>query len=190
MSSLPSINLDRPMAIEDGLARLSTNDDAMRAVLALGFRPPPASAVQFNAELGSLSRLSDEEIGDMLYQLSEYTAFTEFKLAELQGQRNTAETQLQFIESQVRISLRMGEKLTVQEKEDITRTNERVVEAKARFDFLSAQCDIINVIKTSNQRRWETVSRHITQRGQAIDRFRRDDNVGNAPMSRFRRSPR
>jgi hypothetical protein len=110
--------------------------------------------------------------------------------------RDQSEKQLDFVKSRLRIGLKFdseGKKMAVKDKDDMVEVDPRVVDANAKFLYDNTVYSLTKVLRDKSQRDWETVSRRITQRGQAIDRARRDGNVGGAPspaqLSRTFRRP-
>jgi hypothetical protein len=61
-------------------------------------------------------------------------------------------------------------------------TDPRFNEAKSRVLYTEAVYKLTKTIRDKAQRNWETISRRITQRGQEIDRMKRESNVAGVPI--------
>jgi hypothetical protein len=139
-----------------------------------------------------LTELGDDELGDLLNNLSQYCGYAEYQLALASVARDEAEARLDYISARVRIGIKAnhaelraeGEgKLTEKDKNDLVETEPRVVAARSESLYADASYHLIKVIRDKTQRDWETVSRRITQRGQEVERMRREANVSHVPTA-------
>lgn len=127
-----------------------------------------------------LASLDDRALGDVLNQANIWCGYVESELAQAKTFRDAAETRRDFIRAKVRMQVRAGaeKKLSNPDKDDNVETDPRVAQAENDLLFHEARYAYIKVLVNNAQRDWDTISRHITQRGQEIDRHRRGDNVG------------
>jgi hypothetical protein len=61
-------------------------------------------------------------------------------------------------------------------------TDPRVVDAQSKALYYEAIYRLTKAAMKNAQRNWDTISRRITQRGQAIERMKREQNVGSIPV--------
>lgn len=194
IGSLGRIELRPPEDLGIIKNKLSVYDDAMKSITDRGLILPTQPKQQFSGELpDNLTMLDDGALGNMLSHISDHCAYAETELAKSNAKKEIAESNLETIRARVRISLRSDgtrEKLTTKDKDDVVDTNPDVIEAKSAFLYANTIFLLTKTIVSRYQRNWDTVSRRITQRGQEIERVKREVNVGNIPMgntSPFRR---
>jgi hypothetical protein len=173
---------------------LEIYDDALDAMARKGLHPPSLPA-SFDGNMPSdLTSLDDEHLGDLLNQMSAWCAFIEFELAKVAAQRSGAEANLDEMKARVRIRLKAddaGKKMPQKDKDDAVETHEEVRKANKHYIFMDSLYGLVRVLRDKAQRDWETVSRRITQRGQEVERMKRETNVAGVPVaSRFRRGTR
>lgn len=132
-----------------------------------------------------LTRLDDNQLGQLLNVLGQWVGYIDQQLANADSARNSADSYLTYIQARVRIEIksRSEKKLTSQEKNDIMETNPQVVDAKNKSMFWDAIYRLTKSLRDSVQLSWETASRRITQRGQEVDRMRRETNVAGIPAN-------
>lgn len=167
---------------EEGLKQLDVIADAMRAISEVGVKLPGKPQNGFDGMVPTaLTTLDDDELGDLLQQLHVWCGFIETEFAKAESELEVSKAQLEFIESKVRITIRAMQegRMTVQDKVDATRTDERVSQAHSKYLFHFTKFNVLKSLRNMSQRAWETVSRRITQRGQDIERMRRGETVGN-----------
>jgi hypothetical protein len=181
--SLGHIGVMTIQDVNQGTTRLSVSADVMQKFQANGFGAPAQLTNGFRGDLpADITALSDDELGDLLNNLSQYQAFVEFKLAEAELERDEAERQKEFIRARVRLNVKgSGERLTGPDKNDYVETDDRVLAAERKVLYTNGFYDMLKVVRNNVQKNWETVSRRITQRGQAIERQVRGNNVNNVP---------
>lgn len=186
--ALGRLDLRPPEDIERGKALLTTPPGAALEYLhsrGLDLAAPPRSG--YKGEMPAvLTSLDDEMLGNLLNDLSAWCAFVESELARATTERDAATEHLDFVRARVRLGLKLdedGKKLTVQDKNDRVETDPRVVEAASRELYIESVYTLTRVIRDRAQRDWDTVSRRITQRGQEVERFKREANVAGIPVT-------
>lgn len=177
---------------DTGLKQLDVMGDAMRALSEAGITLPTKPTNGFNGIIpSSITDLGDDELGDLLQQFSNWCGFVGAEFAKAESELEVAKAQLDFIQSSVRIALKVQQegRMTVQDKTDAMRNDVRVSSAHSKYLFHFTKFNVLKSLKDMSQRSWETVSRRITQRGQDIERMRRGETVGNQSPLRnpFRR---
>lgn len=179
MPTLGQVRIADPMDLETGLKQFDVAMDVERAVLEKGYSLNFSVPEGFAGFLpSSITALDDNELGELLNKLGAWIAHVHSDLVSAETKMMIAKEQLEFIQSQIRIAVRVQEgKMTAQDKTDQMNTNPKVVEAKARYIYCYSFYEYIKVIKEKGMKDWETVSRRITQRGQGIERSRRSENV-------------
>ncbi len=192
MPTLGAINLATAEDSDVVLKQFDVVDDAKRAVVALGFTFAQKPASGFDGLMPKdLTTLDDDELGDLLFQLSDWIGWADGEMVKAKLAMDTAQAKVDFLQSHVRLLVRSsGEKMTGPDKLDMMKNDKRVIEAEARLLYCTGVYDMVRSLVNRAQKNWDTVSRRITQRGQDIDRQRRGENVGNStsPLrSPFRR---
>ena len=132
-----------------------------------------------------LASLDDEALGDLLNQLSRRCGFLDVELMKAAGLKKQSEVRLTKTMARVRLMLKVdeeGKKLTGPDKDDRVEVDPRVVEASRAEVYHYTFYSVLKGIRDEAQKNWETVSRRITQRGQEVNRMRRDVNVGGVPI--------
>lgn len=192
---LQKVVLDTPEEIDTGQAKLDITKDVVAALATRGLplAGPPSNG--FHGDMPSLiTSLDDEKLGDLLNNLSRWCGYIDEELSKAETFMKGSKSQLEFLESRIRIAIRADEntrKLTVQDKNDIVTTDTRVVAARAKYLYAAAVYDLTKTVLSTAQRDWDTVSRRITQRGQDIERMKRENNVaGQTRPGRFNRPNR
>lgn len=191
--SLEQISLDVVVPIESAEKELNRTQEVMHYVhntLGIPVANQPGQSIV--ALPNDMTALRDEQLGDLLTVYGQWAAFIDYRLAIIDGERQTAESHLLYIQARIRIEIkaRSGtEKKTVQDKNDIMETNPKVREASSKALFWESSYKLTKSIRDGVQLAWETVSRRITQRGQEVDRMRRETNVAGVatPTRAFRR---
>jgi hypothetical protein len=185
MTSLGKIDLQPPEDIDTGTRQLDVQQDALRSVYASGLVLPQVPQGYSGEMPGTLTDLDDARLGDLLNKLSGWCSFVDAELAKADSARNEAKARLEFVRARVRIMVKHYEekKLTNPDKDDLVSTDPRVVTSTGRHLYCEAVYSLTRAIRERAQRNWDTVSRRITQRGQEIERMRRDTNINNVPMS-------
>lgn len=192
--SLEHISLDTPVTIEHAEKEFHRTQEVMNYVhgtLGVPISTQPGAAIV--ALPPDLTNLRDDQLGDLLNCYGQWAAYIDYRLACVDGERQSAESYLLYIQARIRIEIKAKagtEKRTVQDKNDIMETNQKVIEAKNKSLFWEATYRLTKSVRDGVQLAWETVSRRITQRGQEVDRMRRETNVAGttaAPARTFRR---
>jgi hypothetical protein len=178
--TLGAIELRPPEDLDTGAKRLDVYQDALAQVQSRGIMAPSLPNSGYRGEMPQdLTGLGDDDLGDLLNNLSQYTGYVESELAKAQALVDSAKGQFEFIYARVRIGIKsLSEgRLTDRDKTDLVITDSRVVDAQAKVIYSESVYRLTRTIREQAQRNWETVSRRITQRGQEIERMKRDHNV-------------
>lgn len=182
MPTLGAVNLAEAADAEVILKQFDVVDDAKRSVMGLGFSFAKKPASGFDGQMPkSLTELDDDELGDLLFQLSEWIGWADGEMVNAKLAMDAAQAKVDFLQSHVRLMVRAsGEKMTGPDKLDMMKNDKRVIDAEARLLFCSGVYDMIRSLVNRAQKNWDTASRRITQRGQDVDRMKRGENVGNS----------
>jgi hypothetical protein len=184
-TTLGRLDLRPPEDLETGLQRLKSFEDALRSVQALGVSEPGLPLSGFRGEMPrEITALDDEQLGDLLNNLSQWCGYIEFEYAKARAAKDEAEAQLEFAKARTRIAIKFdddGKKLAAKDKDDRVTIDPKVVECTQRMLYTHTVYALTQVLREKSQRDWETVSRRITQRGQAIDRMKRENGVAGVP---------
>lgn len=132
-----------------------------------------------------ITSLDDNQLGYQLSLCAQWVGYIDYQLAHANGERQQAEAYLNYVQARIRLAIkaRGGEKkLTTKDKDDIMETNEEVIRAREKYMFWESTYQLTKSIRDNTQLAWETISRRITQRGQEVDRMRRENNVANVPV--------
>lgn len=190
MATLPKLNLLPPEDIEVGQNRLTTAvTDAQNSLLQKGLTPVTAPSGYKGEMPHDLTSLDDDDLGDILNNLSAWCAYVDYELAQASSQRDAANAALETCMARIRLAYKTdeeGRKLTVQEKSDLVLNDPRVNVAQSKALYYETLYTLTRVYRETAQRNWETVSRRITQRGQEVDRMKRQSNVAGVPASATR----
>lgn len=192
--TLGAIEVRAPEELDAGARRLDVYQDALSQVQSRGIIAPSLPNSGYRGEMPQdITRLEDDELGDLLNNLSQYTGYVESELAQAQAKLDAAKTQFDFTYARVRIGVKaLAEgRITDRDKTDLVITDPRVVESQARVLYSESVYRLTKTIRDQAQRNWETVSRRITQRGQEVERMKRDHNVAGIqhPTGRFFKRP-
>ena len=182
--ALGNIDIQPPEDLETGARRLDVYQDAMMQVQSRGILPPGLPGSGYRGEMPrDLTSLDDDELGELLNNLSQFTGYVESELAQAQSKLDAAKSRLDFIYASIRLGVKANAegRLTERDKTDLVITNPRVVLAQQDILYTETIYRLTRTVKEQAQRNWETVSRRITQRGQEIERMKRDHNVAGIP---------
>jgi hypothetical protein len=187
---LGNIRLAPPEDLDVIRKRLTVHDDAMQSIVKMGLVPagPPISG--YKGEMPrELSSLDDEQLGDLLNDLSAWCDFIDAAHSDAVTVHREAEEILSSTRASVRIKLKAdedGKKLTVQDKNDYVELDPDVVTARSSELYAFTRLTVLRQMREAGQKKWETVSRRITQRGQEVERNKRGENVAGVPMAATR----
>lgn len=190
MSSGSVGSLDLKPAEDISVAVDSFNNvfgEAMEAIRVKGLTLPSVPANGYRGDMPSdLSHLDDESLGNLLYNLSSYLGFVQAELVKARCEMDISNTTLDQVRAQIRNRIRergndVYGKLAAKDKDDLVEIHPDVVAAKRRALYTEAINSFTHTIRDMYQRHWETVSRRITQRGQEIDRMKREGYVSSIP---------
>ncbi len=184
--SLGRIELQEPEDLNKGSDLFQVQRDVMQTVLEMGLRLPELPSNGYRGQMPpTVTALDDDQLGDLLSNLSEYGGFIEAEVAKAQGAKKDAETTLNFLKARVRIGLKamaseLG-RLTKTDKDDIVTTDPRIVEAEAESLYRESVYLLTRALLKKVDQDWDTVSRRITQRGQDVERMKRSSNIAGVP---------
>lgn len=193
MSGTLEVNLEEVVPVANANALLHRQNDVLHYVhgqLGIPQLQKPGEAIATLPR--DLTQLTDDQLGQLLNTLGQWVGYIDQQLATTDGERQSADAYLTFIQARIRIEIkRVSErKLTTQDKNDMMETNPQVVDAKNKAMFWESTYRLTKSLRDSVQLAWETVSRRITQRGQEVDRMRRESSVAGMPeVSRTFRRP-
>lgn len=189
--TLGRVDLLEPAALEEA-HRLQVTPDATLAVQQMGI-PAPTAPYGYTGEMPpDITSLDDDELGDLLNKVGQWVSFLDYKLSMADSERSSANAALEFTRARVRIALKVNAsstregKLTADDKKDIMNTDPRVLEAWSRDLYCESVYQILKSLRNKAQNSWDTVSRRITQRGQEVERMRREGSVAGVPATQGR----
>lgn len=195
--SLKNVTVLPPEDIDVGMEKLDITQSAIAGVKQVVPIPPaPFVPQEPNPQLagfmiGPLTQLDDDALGELLVKAGEWASYVDYHLAQFDAERKSAIAQLEFIQASIRLSLRAdeitGKSYTVQQKTDMMRTDPRVVDSQSKAIRTEAMYQMVKAINDKAQRNWDTISRRITQRGQQLERIRREQNIGAIPAQAAQR---
>ena len=192
MSSLHPPNTE--IALELGIQQYECQDAVAHHLASKGFAAPPIPYIQTTAGAQpyggtmphDIINLTDTELGTLLNQLAAWHDYTQFQLAEAHMNQTKAQEELDFTEAKIRLTYTHdgeGKKLTVGERQDRVKVDSRYVAARSRQIYYETVYTYTRAIERSADRNWQTVSRRITQRGQDLERDRRNLGVQNQSIT-------
>jgi hypothetical protein len=177
------------ITLEEGLEMYHSKTQAAYAALSQkGYIQPNIPTMSTNAgpqpyrgELPQdITTLSDEQLGVYMGLLSEWNAYVQFQLAEADVQLSQAKAALSLTEAKLRISYKTDEeskKRSNPERDDYVQADRRFVEADSNMRYCEAIWRYTKAIAFSAEQAFSAISRRITQRGQDIERNRREGSV-------------
>jgi hypothetical protein len=179
------IDIREPEDLDVGTKKLSVSFDAMNEVMAKGLMMP--ALPDYKGDMPpDLTALDDNQLGGLLGKIAEYCGYVEAELAKAEVRSMDAQGVLEFTQANIRLKIKSYKdsdvKLTTKDKDDLVCTDPRVVEAKSRAQYAEAIHILTKTILKRAERNWDTVSRRITQRGQDVERMKRETNIGNIQM--------
>lgn len=187
-TTLGRISLLAPEDVDIGSKQfLSIMDDARSALDVRGV-PTVPRPIYTNGEFPTnITQLDDDDLGDLLNRIQNWLGWIENETARADAQYNVAKTAAEFVRARVRIAIRADakksgiHKLSADEAKDHMTADPRVVHATRQEQYYEVLFELTKGCREKARRDWETVSRRITQRGQEIERMRREQNLNNAP---------
>jgi hypothetical protein len=183
-STLGKMDLRPPADPEAGTAQLDVYKDALAHVQSRGIMAPALPGNNYRGEMPQvLTSMDDEELGDLLNNLSQYCGYVETELSGSQTKLDTAKAQYDFLYARVRVGVKASAegKMTDRDRTDLVITDPRIVESQSKMLYAEAVYRLTRNVRDQVQRNWDTVSRRITQRGQEVERMRRENNVAGVP---------
>lgn len=190
--ALGKMDLRHPADPDEGMSQLDVYKDALSHVQSRGICAPSLPGNNYRGEMPQdLTSMDDDELGDLLNNLSQYCGYVETELSGSQTKLDTAKAQYDFLYARVRVGVKASVegKMTDRDRTDLVITDPRIVTAQRNALYAEAVYRLTRNVRDQVQRNWDTVSRRITQRGQEVERMRRENNVAGVPSSarHFRR---
>jgi|SRR6267154_447122 len=181
------VQLDQIVPVANANVLLHRQQEVLNYVhTTLGIPQLTKPGLAISALPNDLTTLSDNDLGNLLSTLGQWVGYIDQQLANTDSERKSADAYLTFIQARVRIEIKQHsteKRLTTQDKNDMMETNPTVVDAKDKSMFWESTYRLTKSLRDSVQLAWETVSRRITQRGQEVDRMRRETNVAGMPSA-------
>ena len=165
--------------LEQEAQSLDVTADVYASLVNRGLSSPP-KLPGFNGEMPSdITSLDDDELGDLLNKMSLHIGWVEFELMWAHSRLEIATSQYEYKYSRVRLSIKAHTtgKLTDKDRSDYVVSDDSIREAKKQVLFAEAFYRITKNIRDQAQRHWDTISRRITQRGQEVERMKRESSV-------------
>lgn len=186
---MANFQVSSEITLEEGLEVYNTKMQAAYATLAQKGFPTPAIPVMttnigqqpYKGELPQdLTALSDNELGVYMGLLAEWNAYVQFQLAEADAQLSQAKSAIALVEAKLRIAYKFDEerkKRSNPERDDYVRVDQRYIQADSNVRYWETIWRYTKAIAFSAEQAFNAVSRRITQRGQDIERNRREGGV-------------
>lgn len=160
-------------------------EQAIADMRSAGLYLPALATTSYRGEMPlSLTGMTDDALGDLLNSINQWCGYIEEQLAIAEARWKEADANYDFIQARVRLEAsHMSErKLTNDERKDLTEVDPRVKQARETLIYTETAYRYTSAILNRNRKDWETISRRITQRGQEIERMRREQNVAGIPV--------
>jgi hypothetical protein len=150
----------------------------------------PALPPGFSGDLpADYTHYDDTQLGELLGTLSSYCAFVDMEKTKSSIALRATELTLRQAKAKVILTIRAlgmgGKKVTVDEREAMMECDGRVQEAEFQHLYAFSYHELVKTTLDKSRLNWDTVSRRITQRGQEVDRLRRETSVAGV-QSHFR----
>jgi hypothetical protein len=183
---LGNIRLGQPEDIEAINQKLDVYGEAMKSLHDAGLVTPTLPTSGYRGEMPhDTSSLDDEKLGDLLNNLSSWCDYVDSEHAKAVSQHRQAEEMLTSARASVRVKLKAdeeGKKLAQKDKDDRVELDRDVVAARQMELYCFVRLTCLRSMREGSQKKWETVSRQITLRGQEVERMRRTESVAGVPM--------
>ena len=184
--TLGKVDLQDTIEPQEGMVKLDVYKDALAHVESSGLALPALPSNGYKGFMPQdITSLEDDELGDLLNNLSQYCGYIDVELSIAQTKMDIAKSQYEHMYSNTRLRVKAAAegKMTDRDRTDMVITNRNVVTAQAEMLYEETIYRLTRNIRDQVQRSWETVSRRITQRGQEIDRMKRENSVAGIPAS-------
>lgn len=202
---MSNLRMNFEVDLDQGVAAYNNSmKRAEETFLQKGFCEPqiPSYTVQngqqvlYRGELPKdLTVLSDDHLGFYMGLLTEWNAYVQFQLEKASNDVDVAKAALELTQAKLRISSKYDEddkKRTNPEREDCMTVDQRFCAAKSLYLYHMNYHGLLKAVAFSATQSFNAVSRRITQRGQEIERAKRDGNINQSNISSngslFRRS--
>jgi hypothetical protein len=174
--------------LEQGLSSYEVYPAALAAIQNLGFNEPPRPMIQtaagpmpYDGSIpGDLNHLNDGELGHLLGLLSQLLHYINWHFGKVFGERQSAVKEFEYTAAKLRLSYKMDDnnkKRTEGEIKDRTVCDSRYIQADSRACYCEAAYRHLSYIQKSVEQNFTAISRRITQRGQDVERGRREGSV-------------
>ena len=199
---MPSFNPDTEMPLEEGVAKYEIQQSVINTLASKGITQPQkpitidniGQSQWFMGEIPTdLTQMSDDALGTLLGKLSEWQNYIYYQLAEARMNWDKAQEQFEFVEAKLMMVYKYDDgqpkkKRTEPERKACKITDRRYVEQRFAVNYYESLYRFIDAIAKGADNNWAAVSRRITQRGQNIERDRRNSSVTHAPSNMIFRS--
>lgn len=129
-----------------------------------------------------ISTVADFQLGEYLHTQSEWAGHLEERLSEYTAQLRIYKEQKDRIERKLLLTSEQG-KVTTKKAE--ARVSPEYIEANGRIAIIEAIIDLVQAAINKANRRYASLSRQISLRGQDLDRTQRNNNASYAPQATF-----
>lgn len=178
--------------LDVGVAKFQLKEQIQEALATMGLHAKPAPKNYQGEMPDDITRLTDTQLGVLLGQADAWCEYTGTQLALVRADRDSAEKELDLIAAKLRTRLRFndetGKKFTAQEREDLIKVDTRYVNAQSKVLYYEALYRYTDAVSKAADRNFQTASRRITQRGQELQRNRRDSNTNSSNGPYFNRN--
>ncbi len=186
---MSSFKIDNSISLDDGLAIYQSRLAAAYTTIGQKGYPTPVAptmqtlqgAVPYRGELPpDITSLTDDQLGTYMGLLSEWNSYVQFQLAEADANLTQAKAALALTEAKLRVMHRLddeGKKRSNPERDDYVQSEKAFVEANSLVIYWDTVWRFTRAIAWNAEHAFSTISRRITQRGQDIERQRREGGV-------------
>lgn len=190
---MANFRINNELTVQEGLDIYKTSaDQALAELSRKGFAPPPMPMYQtahgmqpYRGEVpADITTMSDDQLGTCLGRLSEWNAYVQFQLAEADSQLLAAKADLALVEAKLRIAYKVdeeGKKRSNPERDDHVGVDVLYLSANSKMVYWETMYRYTKAIALATESAFATVSRRITQRGQEMERERRNQGVPHIP---------
>lgn len=136
----------------------------------------------FRGELPTdVTALTDDQLGTFMGLLSAWNDYVQHQLAEADTQLSKAKSSQALVEANLRIMYQKdaeGKKRSNPERDDYVGIDRRFIDAQSSTLYWETMWRYTKAVANAAEQSFNTISRRITQRGQEVDRGRREGNAG------------
>lgn len=197
---MSSFNPSTEISLEEGIQKYQESaSNAYDLLYQRGFpmpEPPHYHSKEgvrpYRGELPpDLTALSDDQLGTYMGLLTEWNNYVQTQLAEADTKLAEVKAIMELTEAKLKILYARdvdGKKRSNPERDDLMTADRRYVDARSQVLHWETVFKYIKAISNSAENSFSAISRRITQRGQEIDRAKRDGHVNgnsNLPAGRL-----